>query len=119
MALIVAAVIAVALLLTDRRETFRAEASGAARGAADSVMAPVGDVLSAPGRWTETAAAAFARAKALLRSRSTRRQAANAPTKQSPAPVLSITGTLCPAISIMPSGPRATSPEPPRVVMTT
>jgi rod shape-determining protein MreC len=51
-ALIVAAVIAVALLLTDRRETFRAEAYGAARGASDSVLAPVGDVLSAPGRWT-------------------------------------------------------------------
>ncbi|MDB5448824.1 MAG: mreC, partial [Phenylobacterium sp.] len=51
-ALIVAAVVAVALLLTDRRETFRAEAYGAARGATDSVLAPVGDVLSAPGRWT-------------------------------------------------------------------
>src|ERR1700740_2149003 len=49
---IVAAVIAVALLLPDRRETFRAEAYGAARGAADEVLAPVGDVLSAPGRWT-------------------------------------------------------------------
>jgi rod shape-determining protein MreC len=51
-ALIVAALIAVALLLTDRRETFRAEAYGAARGAADSVLGPVGDALSAPGRWT-------------------------------------------------------------------
>ena len=51
-ALIVAAVIATALLLTDRRETFRAEAYGAARGATDSVLAPVGEVLSAPGRWT-------------------------------------------------------------------
>jgi rod shape-determining protein MreC len=51
-ALIVAAVIAIALLLTDRRETFRAEAYGAARGAADSVLSPVGDALSAPGRWT-------------------------------------------------------------------
>src|ERR1700758_2703011 len=51
-ALIVAAVIAIALLLTDRRETFRAEAYGAARGAADTVLAPVGDALSAPGRWT-------------------------------------------------------------------
>jgi rod shape-determining protein MreC len=51
-ALIVAAVIAVALLMSDRRETFRAEAYGAARGAADSVLAPVGDALSAPGRWT-------------------------------------------------------------------
>src|SRR5438270_434891 len=44
-ALIVAAVVAVALLLTDRRETFRAEAYGAARGASDSVLAPVGDGL--------------------------------------------------------------------------
>ena len=51
-ALIVAGVIAVALLLTDRRETFRAEAYGAARGATDGALAPVGDVLSAPGRWT-------------------------------------------------------------------
>ncbi|CAN7297323.1 rod shape-determining protein MreC [Phenylobacterium sp. LjRoot225] len=51
-ALIVAAVIAVALLLSDRRETFQAEAYGAARGAADSVLAPVGNALSAPGRWT-------------------------------------------------------------------
>jgi rod shape-determining protein MreC len=51
-ALIVAAVVAIALLFTDRRETFRAEAYGAARGAADGVLAPVGDALSAPGRWT-------------------------------------------------------------------
>src|ERR1700751_3802526 len=51
-ALIVAAVVAVALLLTDRRETFRAEAYGAARGAADSVLSPVGAAPSAPGRWT-------------------------------------------------------------------
>jgi len=51
-ALVVAAVIAVALLMSDRRETFRAEAYGAARGAADSALAPVGNVLSTPGRWT-------------------------------------------------------------------
>jgi rod shape-determining protein MreC len=51
-ALIVAAVIAIGLLLTDRRETFRAEAYGMARNAADTVLAPVGDALSAPGRWT-------------------------------------------------------------------
>lgn len=51
-ALVVAGVIATALLLGDRRETFQAEAYGAARGAADGVLAPVGDVLSAPGRWT-------------------------------------------------------------------
>src|SRR5438270_735747 len=44
-ALIVAAVVAAALLLTDRRETFRAEAYGAARGAADTVLSPVGEVI--------------------------------------------------------------------------
>jgi len=51
-ALVVAGVIATALLLGDRRETFQAEAYGAARSAADSAMGPVGDVLSAPVRWT-------------------------------------------------------------------
>ena len=51
-ALVVAGVVAVALLLSDRRETFQAEAYGAARGATDGALAPVGDVLSAPGRWT-------------------------------------------------------------------
>lgn len=51
-ALIVAAVAAVALLLSDRRETFQAEAYGATRRASDTVMTPVGDVLAAPGRWT-------------------------------------------------------------------
>ena len=51
-ALIVAAVAATAILLSDRRETFKAEAYGATRRASDTVLAPVGDVLSAPGRWT-------------------------------------------------------------------
>ncbi|CAN7424206.1 rod shape-determining protein MreC [Phenylobacterium sp. LjRoot219] len=51
-ALVVAGVIATALLFGDRRETFQAEAYGAARGAADGLLAPVGDALSAPGRWT-------------------------------------------------------------------
>ena len=51
-ALIVAAVAATALLLSDRRETFKAEAYGATRRASDTVLAPVGDVLAAPGRWT-------------------------------------------------------------------
>ncbi len=50
-ALIVAAVAATAILLSDRRETFKAEAYGATRRASDTVMAPVGDVLTAPGRW--------------------------------------------------------------------
>jgi rod shape-determining protein MreC len=51
-ALIVAAIAATAILLSDRRETFKAEAYGATRRASDTVLAPVGDVLAAPGRWT-------------------------------------------------------------------
>ena len=51
-ALVVAAVAAGAILISDRRETFKAEAYGATRRASDTVLAPVGDVLAAPGRWT-------------------------------------------------------------------
>jgi rod shape-determining protein MreC len=51
-AVIVAIVAVVAILVSDRRETFRAEAYGATRGVADQVLTPVGDALSAPGRWT-------------------------------------------------------------------
>jgi rod shape-determining protein MreC len=49
-AVVVAAVIAIALLLSDRRETLQASAYGAARTVMDTVNAPVGEVLSAPGR---------------------------------------------------------------------
>ncbi|WP_394764416.1 rod shape-determining protein MreC [Phenylobacterium sp.] len=51
-ALIVAVVAATAILLSDRRETFKAEAYGATRRASDTYLAPVADVLAAPGRWT-------------------------------------------------------------------
>jgi rod shape-determining protein MreC len=51
-ALVVAVVAATGVLLSDRRETFKAEAYGATRRASDTVLAPVGDVLAAPGRWT-------------------------------------------------------------------
>jgi rod shape-determining protein MreC len=51
-ALVVAVVAATAILLSDRRETFKAEAYGVSRTASDKVLAPVGDVLAAPGRWT-------------------------------------------------------------------
>jgi rod shape-determining protein MreC len=51
-ALVVAVVAATAILLSDRRETFKAEAYGVSRKASDKVLAPVGDVLAAPGRWT-------------------------------------------------------------------
>lgn len=50
-ALVVAVVAATAILLSDRRETFKVEAYGATRRASDTVLAPVGDVLAAPGRW--------------------------------------------------------------------
>jgi rod shape-determining protein MreC len=49
-AVAVAAVIAIALLLSDRRETLQASAYGAARTVMDTVNAPVGEALSAPGR---------------------------------------------------------------------
>lgn len=49
--LLVAVVAATAILLSDRRETFKAEAYGATRKASDTVLTPVGDVLATPGRW--------------------------------------------------------------------
>jgi len=54
-ALIVAVVAATAILLSDRRETFKAEAYGATRRASDTVLAPVGDVLATPSRWAGAA----------------------------------------------------------------
>ena len=50
-ALFVAAIVAIALLLSDRRETFQAEAYGVSRQVSDTVIAPVADVLSTPGQW--------------------------------------------------------------------
>jgi rod shape-determining protein MreC len=51
-AVVVAVIAIIAVLVSDRRETFRSEAYGATRGVADRVLTPVGDALSAPGRWT-------------------------------------------------------------------
>jgi rod shape-determining protein MreC len=51
-AVIVAIVAVVAILMSDRRGAFKTEAYGATRGVADTVLTPVGDALSAPGRWT-------------------------------------------------------------------
>jgi rod shape-determining protein MreC len=51
-ALVVAGVVAVAFLATDRRGVFQAEAYGVSRKAADAVAAPVGGVLAGPIRWT-------------------------------------------------------------------
>ncbi len=50
--MIVAGVIAVALAVSDRRETLQDEAYGAARRAVDTAAAPVTGVIAAPGRWT-------------------------------------------------------------------
>ena len=50
-ALVVAIVAATAILVSDRRETFKAEAYGATRRASDTVLAPVSDALATPTRW--------------------------------------------------------------------
>jgi rod shape-determining protein MreC len=50
--LIVVLIASVAILLSDRREAFDTDAYGQPRTMSDKVMAPVGEALSAPGRWT-------------------------------------------------------------------
>jgi rod shape-determining protein MreC len=50
-AVIVAIIVAVALLMSDRRETFQAEAYGVTRQVSDAVATPVGGALSMPIRW--------------------------------------------------------------------
>jgi rod shape-determining protein MreC len=52
-ALVVAAIVAVALLMGDRRETFQSEAYGVSRQVSDTVFAPAADVLSTPGCWVD------------------------------------------------------------------
>ncbi|MCK5911225.1 MAG: rod shape-determining protein MreC [Caulobacter sp.] len=51
-ALVVAAVIAVAFLLADRRETLQEQAYGVTRQTMDTVAKPVSGAIAAPGRWT-------------------------------------------------------------------
>jgi rod shape-determining protein MreC len=55
-AVVVAIVAAVALLLSDRRETLESGVVGVGRAAADVAASPVGEAISAPGRWTGQAA---------------------------------------------------------------
>ncbi|WP_371130448.1 rod shape-determining protein MreC [Phenylobacterium sp.] len=50
-ALAVAVVVAVALLMSDRRETFQTEAYGATRRVGDAVAAPVTQTLATPTQW--------------------------------------------------------------------
>uniref|UniRef100_UPI0025CD1DA8 rod shape-determining protein MreC n=1 Tax=uncultured Phenylobacterium sp. TaxID=349273 RepID=UPI0025CD1DA8 len=49
---IVVLIASVAILLSDRREDFDTDAYGQPRTLSDKVLAPVGDALSQPGRWT-------------------------------------------------------------------
>ena len=51
-AVIIAAVIGVALLLGDRRETLQVQAYGVTRNVVDTLSAPVSNTLATPGRWT-------------------------------------------------------------------
>lgn len=50
-ALVVCVVIAIGLMLSDRRGTVENTAHAATQQAVDTVVTPVGDILSAPGRW--------------------------------------------------------------------
>ena len=50
-ALVVAMVVALVLLMSDRRETFQTEAYGASRKVGDAIAAPVTGVLATPGEW--------------------------------------------------------------------
>lgn len=50
-ALLVAVVLAIAILVSDRRETLKDEAYGVTRQVGDAVAAPVSGVVAAPGRW--------------------------------------------------------------------
>ena len=50
-AFVVAAVVAITLLVSDRRETFEADAYGRTQSMSDRAMAPLGAALSAPSRW--------------------------------------------------------------------
>ncbi len=50
-AIVVAAVVAIALLISDRRETVQSSAYGLSRTVADTVSTPLGEVVAIPGRW--------------------------------------------------------------------
>jgi rod shape-determining protein MreC len=52
LAVVVAAIAAIALLLSDRRESLESGMIGVTRAAAEVGASPVGQAISAPGRWT-------------------------------------------------------------------
>src|SRR6185295_7219190 len=49
---VIALIVSVTLLLNDRRESFDTDAYGQTRTMTDRALEPVGEALSAPGRWT-------------------------------------------------------------------
>lgn len=49
---LVVLIASVAILLSDRRESFETDAYGQTRTMTDKALEPVGEVLTAPGRWT-------------------------------------------------------------------
>lgn len=51
---LVVLIASVAILLSDRREAFETDAYGRTRTMSDKALEPVGNALSAPGRWTGT-----------------------------------------------------------------
>lgn len=57
-ALIIALVLGVTMLMSDRRETLQTQAYGVTRKVGDHVVAPVSTWVSAPSRWTQSGAAA-------------------------------------------------------------
>lgn len=56
LALVVAVIVAVALLLSDRRETLQSSAYGASRAVTDMVGQPAASALASPGRWADSGA---------------------------------------------------------------
>ena len=59
-ALLVAIIVAVALIVSDRRETFQSEAYGVTRRIGDAVAAPVSGAIATPVRWSDSAFQGFA-----------------------------------------------------------
>jgi rod shape-determining protein MreC len=54
-AVVLCLVIAIALLITDRRETLQADAYGAMKRTADAIQRPISGAVAAPVRWVEDA----------------------------------------------------------------
>jgi len=91
-AVVVAIVAAVALLLSDRRETLQSGVIGVGRAAADVAASPVGQAISAPGRWAGQASQ-FVRAYFFAVSENRRLRAENAELRQWKATAVALQDT--------------------------